>query len=170
MFNTLDNYLSWYLNAFKYTHRHKSICTHTHSWSSVSGLSYFLISKKNNVLFLFLRRNKLLNVRNWVLKLNFWFPKQHFLFYYNKKQCMYSHKINKLCLKYVKHGSWNIKTKDMQEALFVSWFKIWVYVKIRTGISHHCMKNFNSNFILFFLCTREQNDRLDTEINIVREK
>lgn len=64
----------------------------------------------------------------------------------------------------------NMKMKDMQELFLVSSFKLWIYVKIRTGISHHSVNNFNFNFTLSFSCTRQQYDRLDIEINIVREK
>lgn len=66
----------------------------------------------------------------------------------------------------------NMKMKDTQEVFSVSSFKLGIYVKIRTGISHHCMNNFNFNFTLSFTlsCTREQYDGLDIEINTVKKE
>lgn len=62
----------------------------------------------------------------------------------------------------------NMKMKDTQEVFLVSSFKLGIYIKIRTGISHHCMNNFDFNFTLS--CTREQYDGLDIEINTVKRE
>lgn len=62
----------------------------------------------------------------------------------------------------------NMKTKDTQEVFFKSSFKLCIYIKIRNGFSHHCMKailNFHFNFTLPFLCTKEQYDGLDRHRN-----
>lgn len=58
--------------------------------------------------------------------------------------------------------------KDTQEVLLESWFKIWVHVKNQDW--NFINEKFYFNFISSFLRTREQNGRLDTEINTVREK
>lgn len=164
MFNTLGNYRYQYLNAFIEIYTQVQKYLYTHSWSSRSGLSYFFISKRDHVF-----SGETSYLTYYYQKLSAETQQQHFLFYFNEKPCIYSHKINKLCLKDAMHGCWNIKMEVMHEVVLVSWFKIGVHVKIRTGISHRCTNNFNFNFTLSFLC-REQNDRLDTETNIVGDK
>lgn len=86
------------MHLLKYTHRYRSICTHT-AGSSRSGLSYFFISKRDHVF-----SGETSYLTYYYQKLSAETQQQHFLFYFNEKPCIYSHKINKLCLKDAMHG------------------------------------------------------------------